>query len=242
MSVSDLESLSDEDIINSYLVINCTFKFPDTVKYPSIPCYVDETTTVYPLNGEAVLTGPEYILARNQSCVINITEIYRVPFKQRFDKETNAKSYIDLPFRGVIEELQAKRRESPKGTIGNAMYKDMANSIYGAVVRGMSDKRKFDIKTGGMVRMNATELSNPIIASWITGYVRSIIGETLHTIQILKGRVISVTTDGFITDIPDLESKLMGGFFINQFCILRDILSGDSTAYEIKSFGSGILS
>lgn len=242
LDASDLKELSNEEILNSYMVINCTFKFPDTVKYPSIPCYVDETTTVYPLSGSAILTGPEYILARNQACDIFIKEVYKVPFKKSVDSETKVVTYLDLPFQSVIMELQSKRRESEKGTIGNALYKDMANSIYGAVVRGMSDKRKFDIKTGGMVRMNATEISNPIIASWITGYVRSIIGETLHKIHILKGKVVSVTTDGFITDIPDLESKLQDGFLISQFQKLRKILSGESTAYELKSSGLGVLS
>lgn len=207
---------------------------------------MDETTTVYPLCGNAVLTGPEYILARNQSCEFNIKEIYTVPFDIVTNEDSVTKektrNYINLPFQNVIMELQSKRRECEKGTIGNAMYKDLANSIYGAVVRGMSDKRKFDIKTGGMVRMNATEISNPIIASWITGYVRSVIGETLQTIHDLKGKVVSVTTDGFITDIPDLESKLNEGFLINQFRKLRKMLSGDATAYELKSSGPGLLS
>lgn len=243
LKASDFKRLSDEKILNSYMVINCTFGFPDTVKYPSIPCYVDETTTVYPLNGSAILTGPEYILARNQGCNINIKEdVYMIPFKSSVDEETKVVTYLELPFRGVIKELQSKRRESEKGTIGNALYKDLANSIYGAVVRGMSDKRKFDIKTGGMVRMNATEISNPIIASWVTGYVRSIMGEALHKIQLLKGKVVSVTTDGFITDIPDLESKLQDGFLISQFQGLRKILSGESAAYELKSSGLGVLS
>lgn len=39
--------------------------------------------------------------------------------------------------------------------------------------------------------------------------VRSIIGELLHTIPELGGRVVSVTTDGFITDIDDLENKVL---------------------------------
>lgn len=39
--------------------------------------------------------------------------------------------------------------------------------------------------------------------------VRSVIGEILHVIPELGGRVVSVTTDGFITDIEDLESKVL---------------------------------
>lgn len=45
-------------------MVNCDFEFPSNVKYPSIPCYVDKTTTVYPLKGTAFLTGPEFLLAK----------------------------------------------------------------------------------------------------------------------------------------------------------------------------------
>jgi hypothetical protein len=41
---------------NGYLIVNTKFEFPESVKYPSIPCYIDKTTTVYPLSGEAYLT------------------------------------------------------------------------------------------------------------------------------------------------------------------------------------------
>jgi len=41
----------------------------------------------------------------------------------------------------------------------------MGNSIYGSTARGISNKKKFDIKTGRTLRMESSELSNPIIAS-----------------------------------------------------------------------------
>jgi len=45
------------------------------------------------------------------------------------------------------------------------MYKEIGNSIYGLVVRGMSDKRKFDNnnKTGQTIRMKAHYLTKPIL-------------------------------------------------------------------------------
>ena len=57
------------------------------------------------------------------------------------------------------------RRKFPKGHINNLLYKEMGNSIYGNVVRGMSDKKSFDANTGEMFRIKGTELSNPILAS-----------------------------------------------------------------------------
>lgn len=69
LSKNDFDKLKTEDFMNGYFIIQTKFIFPDTVKYPSIPVMVDDTTTVYPLTGGPVfLTGPEYLLARAQKC------------------------------------------------------------------------------------------------------------------------------------------------------------------------------
>lgn len=149
-----LNSFTPEEILYSYILIKCDFEFQKNIKFPSIPCFVDETTTVYPLKGSGILTGAEYLLAKSQNCEITIKEIIYIPF-----------SSGDYPFKEIIKELQEKRREHPKNSISNFMYKEIANSIYGSVVRGMSDRRKFDIKTGRTLRMEGSIFSNPLIAS-----------------------------------------------------------------------------
>jgi hypothetical protein len=75
------------------------------------------------------------------------------------------KIFQDMPFREVISELQSERRKHPKGTISNLLYKEMGNSIYGSVCKGLSHKVRYDIKTDRMVRMEANEIANPILAS-----------------------------------------------------------------------------
>jgi hypothetical protein len=70
-----------------------------------------------------------------------------------------------MPFRDVITDLQHERAKHPKGTISNLLYKEMGNSIYGAVCRGMTHKVRYDIKTDRMVRMESSEISNPILGS-----------------------------------------------------------------------------
>jgi hypothetical protein len=63
----------------------------------------------------------------------------------------------------------------------------------------------------------------------------------------LNGSIVSATTDGFITDIEDLESKLMNlpknkiNLF-NMYRKSRENLSGDSTALEIKKEGLKMIS
>ena len=65
-------------------MVNCDFEFPSNVKYPSIPCYVDKTTTVYPLKGTAFLTGPEFLLANKKQT--NKKQTNKKPNKKKTKK------------------------------------------------------------------------------------------------------------------------------------------------------------
>lgn len=158
LSEGDLIKMSEEEVLYSYLIIRADFEFPSSVKYPSIPCSVNEVCTVYPLQGRCVITGSEYLLAKSQGCKFVFEDVYLIPFHKSEYKELK-------PFATVLKQVQEKRREYPKGTINNLMYKEIGNSIYGSVVRGIGDKRKFDIKSKGTVRMVGDDLTNPIIAS-----------------------------------------------------------------------------
>jgi len=113
------------------------------------------------------------------------------------------------PFYTIIKDLQALRLEYPKGHVKNMLYKEIGNSIYGNVVRELEvylikrdsipwQKHK---QTKKNFRVGATVLSNPILVSLTTAFIRSVIGECWHKIQKLGGLVVSTTTDGFITDI-----------------------------------------
>lgn len=113
------------------------------------------------------------------------------------------------PFRKIMKELQRKRREYPKKSFLNLLYKLIANSVYGQVAMGISGKKSFDTATKTHVRLEGNALSNPILSSYITGFTRALIGECLHNIQLLNGLVVSVTTDGFISNVENLESNIL---------------------------------
>jgi hypothetical protein len=158
LTLAALQTMSKKDILFSYLIIHAEFEFPIETKYPSIPCFIDENCTVYPLKGKCVITGAEYLLALSQKCKLKINDIYYTPFKESEYKDFR-------PFNSIVKLVQEQRREHPKGTISNLMYKEIGNSIYGSVVRGIGNKRKFDIKSKGTVRMFGDDLTNPLIAS-----------------------------------------------------------------------------
>ena len=126
------------------------------------------------------------------------------------------------------------------------IYKDLGNMLYGKIVSGISNKQVYDSRNNEMRTLLGNDLSNPIIGTWITGYVRSLIAEILFKIQLLNGDVVSCTTDGFITNIPDLENKIIANFkmensLLQSYRDIRSELSGDSSALEIKTHVNGII-
>ena len=240
----DLDKMSKEEILYSYTVIKCRFEFPKGLKYPSIPCYLDKTLTVYPLRGESILTGSEYLVAKSQGCKFKIDEIYYIPFTKIEDSKGKIIGTV-RPFKKCIKELQNKRVTYAKGTINNLIYKEIGNAIYGLTVKGMSNKMKYDTKTKTTVRMGSGVLSNPIIASWTTAFMRSVLGELMHNISNLGGKIVSVTTDGFITNLENLEDLIIdkgNSFVFKEYKKMRESLSGNDRGLETKNEGIGIIS
>lgn len=222
LTEESFNKLKWRDKVYSYTILLVDFEFPESVKYPSIPCNIDENTTAYPLKGNSVITSLDYLVALKQGAKFKIRDIYYTPFK--VIKEDKGTTLIEKPFYNCIKEIQSSRSKYPKGTINNAIWKEINNAIWkeignsldGLVVRGINEKMKFDARTQDMKRMEGNDISNPLIASWITSFIRCVIGESLHGIQLLVGNIVSITTDGFITDIKDLENKFIKHNFFNK--------------------------
>ncbi|KAG0632657.1 hypothetical protein HOY80DRAFT_1116421, partial [Tuber brumale] len=246
---------------NSYSAIKVKFNFPETIKYPPLPVFMDKNITIYPLSGITIVTGHEFLSALNilnkelklnsdldsSKYFINIITGSYIPFK------------IDgyKPFFSAIRELQANRAKYKfleghgKGSAMERTYKDLGNMIYGKTVCGISNKRNYDPRTAMMKSMIGGKLSNPILGAYITGFVRALIAELLNTIHVLGGRVSACTTDGFTCDIPDLEEKILKhyrdiGFedsLLEDYRNSRNILTDgkDPRALEIKTTTIGLL-
>jgi hypothetical protein len=248
------------DFKNSYTALSVNFNLPDSIKFPPIPVTLDETNTVYPLSGISTITGLEYlsanniltqhlnILAKGDKKLLNT-------LKKEFFIKVSAGFYIPFknegykPFYNVINELQENRRLhkklSGKGSAMERIYKDLGNMLYGKTVTGLSNKQKFDARTETMKALKGGFLTNPMIASWITGFVRSLLAELLNQVVLLGGKVTAVTTDGFVCDIENLElkvlEKLQPDSFLQDYRDSRTNLSGDPESLEIKTDVDGII-
>lgn len=206
-----VEKMNHRDLLLNYIIVDVEFKFPDSVKYPCIPTRVDDNIDIYPKEGRSIITGCEYFAAKSMGCRLRVRSGVIVPFKK--SKQSNKTDFnIDYfgPFKNIVKELQFKRRQFEKKTFFNYMYKEIGNSIYGQIAMGISGRTTYDVKTKKYIRIQGGVLSNPILASYITGFTRALIGECMNNIQELGGKIVSTTTDGFITDVDDLENQILG--------------------------------
>lgn len=273
--------MSNESLLLNYISLDVDFKFPSSVKYPCIPTRVDDDVDIYPLEGRSVITGCEYLVAKEMGCRLFVNDGVMIPFKknpitsdeiannkkkteeeeaknknkndknEKVEDGINSKTKIEeavfsylTPFRSIMSKIQAMRRENPKGTFLNAMYKLIANAIYGLVSMGINGKKSYDIATKSYVRVEGGILSNPILSSYICGFTRALIGECLNNIHLLGGNVVSTTTDGFITDIENLEEKIMNSSICKKDCLIifktirrfltQEDKNVDDSALEIK--------
>ena len=242
-----VKEMTPDKLLLNYIVLDVEFKFPSNTKYPSIPTRVDDNVDIYPLEGRSTITGSEYLVAKSMGCRLLVKSGVMIPFdlnkKEEFlknkskykENKENKENITDKkvaaergelsrlkymsPYRGIMSELQAQRRMYDKKSFNNLMYKLIGNSIYGQVSMGLSGNTSFDIKTKRYVKIDAGELTNPILASYITGFTRAAVSELMHNVWLLKGDIISVTTDGFITNVVDLESKIMSDSKLSKHCL-----------------------
>ena len=112
-----------------------------------------------------------------------------------------------------------------------------------------SNKIKYDNKNKQTTQIKAHYLTNPIIALWTIAYIRSLIGEYLNNIQKLGSLVVSVTTNGFITNLENLEDSIISNikyqnsnYLLTKYRTLKEDLFNNKTSLELKNISSGIIS
>jgi len=108
-----------------------------------------------------------------------------------------------------MKDLHLERGKHKKGTFNNLMCKIIGNSAYGLTAQGINEIMRYDTVSNSTVRMKDSRFSNPIIAANISSFIRALLAEIMNNIHKANGKIISVTTDGFITDIPNLENLLL---------------------------------
>ncbi|OOE78670.1 hypothetical protein BZG73_15850 [Salinivibrio siamensis] len=175
------------------------FSFPDGTRFPCLPVHHELYGLYFPLTGETYTTAPELEVAINMGGHVEVLQGVVIPWLE--DSES-----LFLPFVQLIRE---KRNSYPKKSFEEAMWKEIGNSLYGKTAQGLRDKTAFELANGLTKDIPRSAVTNPYMAAHTTGFVRAVIAELIASIPRHR-RVISVTTDGFITEAPLEELDTSG--------------------------------
>ena len=198
------------------------FKFPEHVAYPTLPVRT-ANGLVFPREGTSDCASPEIALALSLGAEISIRHGVIVP--------TENATPIFGPF---IQDCIKKRQSYEKNSLSALFWKELSNSSYGKTAQGLRAKRVFDLRDREMKPLPPSKITQPFFASYITSFVRAVLGEIMNDLP-LDVCVFSCTTDGFLTNATSehIEAASQG-----QLCTLfqqsRDMLTGDPTILEVK--------
>ncbi|PSX17605.1 DNA polymerase [Photobacterium kishitanii] len=175
------------------------FSFPDGTRFPCIAVHHDLYGLYFPMTGETYTTAPEIEAARNMGATIEILQGVVTPWQH--DSE--------LLFLSFVQLIREKRTSYPKKSYEESMWKEIGNSLYGKTAQGLRTKTAFELVSGLNKDIPRSAVTNPYFAAHTTGFIRAVIGELLASVPTNR-QVISVTTDGFLTDAPMNELDLTG--------------------------------
>ena len=203
------------------------FKFPNNTRYPCLPVRTDNGL-VFPLEGIAQVASPEIVLARDMGAEIKLEHGVIIPWKSDM-----------RPFVSFSRSIREMRDNSEKGSVEERTWKDMGNALYGKLAQGLHMKRVFDSRTDKMQILPPSEITQPYLAAYTTSLVRAVLGEIIHRIP-SDFSVVSATTDGFISNIPENQIDLSGPIselFKDCLGLLRD----EPSILEVKHFATQVL-
>ena len=144
-------------------------------------------------------------------------------------------------FRNFVNEINAERKKHPKGSIENNTCKLIVNSIYGKLAQGLNRTPIRHIITNEQEIKPPSQISNPLLASYVTVGVRILTFEAGHYLCKQKNsliHLINIITDGCQITVPNYRSiaKIIKAFNNLTFAKkIRTILNKESL-WELKHY------
>ena len=124
----------------------------------------------------------------------------------------------------VIQEFADRRKQHAEGTVANALFKLLGNSLYGKIGQGLKDKTVYDTAEMHLKSIPPSDITNPYLVAHITGLVRALISEIVASISD-RWTVVYLATDGFITNAP-LAELSMNGPVARHLTMARERIDG----------------
>lgn len=206
-----------------------TFRFPESVPYPSLPVRTDQYGLFFPLSGESWATAPEIELALSLGAEMTIHNGIIVPWICDTSPHNSESTSVFLPF---VQQVRENRNRHIKGSLEEKFWKEIGNSLYGKLAQGLRAKTAFDTARGLNRSLPPSSVTQPFFAAHVTGFIRAVVGELMNALP-SDSSVVSVTTDGFLTNCP-LDKINMSGPLSSRFQSLCDIVDPGSSMLTCK--------
>lgn len=186
------------------------FEFPHGIKYPCLPVNIEGipvfTRTMDECNG-VFACGPELYLAVKLGAKVTVLAGYKVRPRYRCDGK------VSFSMKHAVKQLVVDRREAKalcgKGSIEELILKLVVCGGYGKVAQNVKQKNRWSSYTGEMEDIGCSSITNPVSAAMITSIVRAVLLAAQNQITDAGYTVYSVTTDGFISNIPEDALKAL---------------------------------
>lgn len=227
------------------LVAYVSWNFPDDVVAPCLPVVVGDCV-LYPRTSDgagaaqgddvggydgfhgAWCAGPELYLALKLGATVRVQIGYRMRLRMQSDS-TPSRS-LRFALRQMVEDRATAKKIFGKGSLEEQTVKVATNSVYGKLAQDVSERNGWGAWAEEMESIGGSSVTSPYHASMTTSLVRALLLAMANTIPIL-----SVTTDGFITPVEEIEHFDCFGI-ANVFRAARRALVGDPTVWEIKHY------
>ncbi|ECT9546943.1 hypothetical protein JP88_000580 [Salmonella enterica subsp. enterica] len=206
-----------------------TFRFPESVPYPSLPVRTDQYGLFFPLSGESWATAPEIELALSLGADMTIHNGIIVPWICATSAHNSKSTSVFFPF---VQQVRENRNRHIKGSLEEKFWKEIGNSLYGKLAQGLRAKTAFDTARGLNRSLPPSSVTQPFFAAHVTGFIRAVVGELMNALP-SDSSVVSVTTDGFLTNCP-LNKINMSGPLSSRFQSLCDIVDPGSSMLTCK--------
>lgn len=206
-----------------------TFRFPESVPYPSLPVRTDQYGLFFPLSGESWATAPEIELALSLGAEMTIHNGIIVPWICDTSPHNSESTSVFLPF---VQQVRENRNRHIKGSLEEKFWKEIGNSLYGKLAQGLRAKTAFDTARGVNRSLPPSSVTQPFFAAHVTGFIRAVVGELMNALP-SDSTVVSVTTDGFLTNCS-LNKINMSGPLSSRFQSLCDIVDPGSSMLTCK--------
>ncbi|HAW2470561.1 TPA: hypothetical protein JLP62_000607 [Escherichia coli] len=206
-----------------------TFRFPESVPCPSLPVRTDQYGLFFPLSGESWATAPEIELALSLGAEMTIHNGIIVPWICDTSPHNSESTSVFIPF---VQQVRENRNRHIKGSLEEKFWKEIGNSLYGKLAQGLRAKTAFDTARGLNRSLPPSSVTQPFFAAHVTGFIRAVVGELMNALP-SDSSVVSVTTDGFLTNCP-LNKINMSGPLSSRFQSLCDIVDPGSSMLTCK--------